>query len=346
MITTHNIPIRNLWHMLIYAWHDYSITNQISLSDVEDSPNLDSLLASILAKLIRQRLRTGLGRGYTNITGVVKGIRGRINFPESLKRNSFQQGQAFCKYHQYQVNILKNQIIRSTLHQLIQSKHAMSNELRFLENALDGVDLIQLNYDLIRRAGLDENDRDYKLMLAICELIYQHSMPLDSFGSHRLPTLNRNDMTMYLIYEKFVANFYRLNLKGWLVTKQKHLYWHEATSNPLLPTMKPDLVLVEKNSGQVLILDTKFTANNLIQSQWGKVEFDSSHLYQMYAYLKTQEHLSEKHRQAVGILLYPSVNQKTLSETVQLQDMFLRVESVDLSTEWQEIEKRLIEIVK
>lgn len=331
--------------MLLYAWHDYSITNQITLSDVEDSPNLDSLLTSMLAKLIRQRLRIGLGRDYTNVKSQIKGIRGRINFPESLKRHSFDQGQAFCEFHQYQINVPKNQIIRSTLHQWIQNKNILSNELRALSKSLDGVDLIQLKYDFIHRTQLDENDRDYKLILAICELIYQLNLPMDSFGDNKLPTLNRDEMTLHLIYEKFVANFYRLQLKGWLVTKQKHLIWHETFPNPLLPKMKPDLVLQEKSTGRVLVLDTKFTANSLIKNQWGKIAFDSSHLYQVYAYLKTQEHLSEKHRQAVGILLYPSVNEKILSETVQLQDMSIRVESVDLSAEWQEIESRLIEIV-
>lgn len=349
MITTHNIPIRNLWHMLLYAWHDYSITNQITLSEVEESPTLDALLASMLAKLIRQRLRIGLGRDYANESELVKGIRGKINFTQSLKRNAFEQGQAFCEFHQYDLNIPKNQIIRSVLLQLIQTGNFQSNELRHqlrtLAKSLDGIDLIQLNYDLIRRTSLNEIDRDYKLILAICELIYQRNFPMDSSGDNKLLTLNRDELTLHLIYEKFVANFYRFNLKGWHVTAQKHLTWHETFPNPLLPKMKPDIVLEEKSSGRMLIVDTKFTAQSLIKNQWGKVEFDSSHLYQVYAYLKTQEHLSEKHRQAVGILLYPSVNEKTLSETVQLQGMSIRVESVDLSAEWQEIEKRLIEVV-
>src|SRR5688572_7156039 len=348
-LTQHGIPIRNLWHMLLYAWQDYSVTSQITLSDVEESPTLDALLASMLSKLIRQRLRIGLGRDYKNESGLLKGIRGKINFPESLRRNAFEQGQAFCEFHQYDLNIPKNQFVRSTLVQLIQTGNFKSNELRHqlrtLAKSLDSVDLIQLNYDLIRRTGLNENDRDYKLMLAICELIYQRNIPMDASVKNKLPTLNRDELTLHLIYEKFVANFYRLHLKGWRVTAQKYLTWHEAFPNPLLPTMKPDLVLEEKSTGRILILDTKFTAKSLIENQWGKVEFDSSHLYQLYTYLKTQEHVSEKHRQAVGILLYPSVSQKILSETVQLQDMSLRVESVDLSAQWQEIEKRLIEIV-
>lgn len=344
-VTEHGIPIRNLWHMLLYAWHDYAITNQVTLSDVEDSPTLDTLLASMLSKLIRQRLRIGLGRDYTNIKNQSKGIRGKINFTESLKRNTFELGQAFCEFHEYQINVPKNQIIRSTLHHLTQNKNELSNELRALTKSLDGVDLVGLNYGFIHRTLLNENDRDYKLMLAICELIYQINFPSDSFGDDKLPTLNRDEMTLHLIYEKFVANFYRHHLKGWQVVAQKHLAWHETFPNPLLPAMKPDLILEEKSSGRMLVIDTKFTAKSLVQNQWGKMEFDSSHLYQVYAYLKTQEHISDKHKNAVGVLLYPSVNQNVLSEAIQLQDTSMRVESVDLSASWQEIEKRLIEII-
>ena len=108
--------------------------------------------------------------------------------------------------------------------------------------------------------------------------------------------------------------------------------------------MIPDLVLQENSSNRMMILDTKFTAHSLVQNQWGKPEFDSSHLYQLYAYLKSQEHVSEAHHNAVGILLYPAV-QSQLSERIELQDHVMRIESVDLAAPWQEVERRLTEIV-
>jgi 5-methylcytosine-specific restriction enzyme subunit McrC len=82
----------------------------------------------------------------------------------------------------------------------------------------------------------------------------------------------------------------------------------------------------------------------LIENQWGKPIFDSSHLYQLYAYLKSQEHLSEAHHHTVGILLYPAVQNK-LSERIELQDHVMRIEAVDLAAPWQEIERQLLEIV-
>jgi 5-methylcytosine-specific restriction enzyme subunit McrC len=182
-------------------------------------------------------------------------------------------------------------------------------------------------------------------MLEICELILQRQMPTEAAGRHGLPAIEREALVLHRIYERFVANFYRIHLNGWTVTPQKRLEWHgKSEENPYLPTMMPDLVMQEKSSGQWIILDTKFTAHSLVENQWGKPLFDSSHLYQLYAYLKSQEHISEGHRRATGILLYPAVHHR-LSERIELQDHVIRVESVDLSASWGEIERHLLDLV-
>ena len=90
------------------------------LDDIEDAPTLDALLASILAKLIQQRLRIGLGRSYIDEKHLLRGIRGRVNFNDSLKYHAFEKGQAYCESQQYSPNVPKNQIILSTLVRLIQ----------------------------------------------------------------------------------------------------------------------------------------------------------------------------------------------------------------------------------
>jgi 5-methylcytosine-specific restriction enzyme subunit McrC len=185
-------------------------------------------------------------------------------------------------------------------------------------------------------------------MLAICDLIVQRQMPGGSEG-HPLqvvPALDRQALLLYHIYELFVANFYRSHLTGWTVSAQKRLEWHAKEANERLPLMVPDLVLQETRPGsnRLFILDTKFTARSLVENQWGKPIYDSAHMYQLYAYLKSQEHLSEAHRNAIGILLYPAVGAK-LSERIELQDHLIRIESVDLGAPWQEIENGLITLM-
>jgi 5-methylcytosine-specific restriction enzyme subunit McrC len=152
-------------------------------------------------------------------------------------------------------------------------------------------------------------------------------------------------LILHRIYERFVANFYRLHLKGWDVNAQKRLDWHAQDANEHLPSMVPDLILQEKRPGRIIILDTKFTASSLLENQWNKPVYDSSHLYQLYAYLRSQEEVSAGYQTATGILLYPVVNGQ-LSETVQLQDHVIRIESVNLAAHWEEIERQLLEIVR
>ena len=354
-LTEHGIPIRNLWHMLLYTWNEIPLNSmrQWVMNDIENAPTLDALLASLLMQLMYGRLRIGLGGDYVTKEETLKGIRGRIDFSESLKRRAFDHGEAQCEFQQFTANAPKNQIIRTTLARLIQTgqfgpdsnqANKFRHRLRHLTRILDGIDLIELTPHLIHRQQLGRNDNDYRLMLDICWLILQRQMPTESTGQHALPALDRDALVLHNIYERFVANFYRIHLDKWIVAPQKRLEWHEKYSNPYLPSMVPDLVLQEKSTGQLIILDTKFTANSLVENQWGKKIYDSSHLYQLYAYLKSQEHVSEAHRKAIGILLYPAVSNR-FSERIELQNHVMRVECIDLSAPWQDIERQLLELV-
>jgi 5-methylcytosine-specific restriction enzyme subunit McrC len=351
--TEYGIPIRNLWHMLLYAWNEMPASSPVTPGEVKDAPTLDALLALVLVRSLQQRMRTGLGHAYVNEAKTLRGVRGRINFSDSLKNHSFEKGEANCDFQQYSANEPRNQIIISTMMRLVQAGEfgpdkaeadAIRHRLRQLVRQLDVIEPIELTPALVARQLSAQNDRDYRLMLSICELILFRQMPLEELGTQPLPGLDRDALVLYRIYERFVARFYRIKLKGWDVTPQKRLDWHAEGTNEHLPMMVPDLVLQEPESGRMIVLDTKFTAGSLVENQWGKPVYDSSHLYQLYAYLRSQEHLSEAHLMASGILLYPSA-QHSFSETIHLQEHRIRIECVDLAAAWQDVEKQLLEIV-
>jgi 5-methylcytosine-specific restriction enzyme subunit McrC len=351
--TEYGIPIRNLWHMLLYAWNEVPLSAHWSWAEAESAPTMDALLASILAKLIGQRMRIGLGRSYVDQHRSIQGIRGRIDFSESLRERTFERGEVVCDFQRYSANAPKNQIIRSTLARLVQTGNfgadhdkaeELRHSLRLLTRTLDGIDLIELDRQFIRRQQLSHNDRDYRLMLAICLLLLQRQMPTETAGKHTLPAIERDALVLYNVYERFVANFYRIHLKGNTVKAQSRLSWHAKYDNPFLPSMQPDLVIQNNQTGEIIVLDTKFTAKSLIENEWGKEIFDPSHLYQLYAYLSSQAHVSDAHRKASGILLYPAVRAK-LSEMFELQGHVIRIECVDLSAEWREIEAQLLNLI-
>jgi len=339
--------------MLLYAWNEPSFSGLVTPNEVESAPTLDTLFAIVLTRSMQQRMRIGLGHAYVNVAKTLRGVRGRINFSESLKRQTFEQGEADCEFQQFSANEPRNQIIRSTLLKLIQAGEfgpdkteadRLRHRLRWLARNLDGIDLIEPTPALISRLLLAQNDHDYQLMLSLCELVLQRQMPLEAHGIHPIPELNRDNLILHRIYERFVANFYRIQLKGWEVTAQKRLDWHTGETNDHLPSMVPDLVFQDQKTGQLIILDTKF-AQSLMENQWGKPIYDSSHLYQLYAYLRSQEHLSKAHHSASGILLYPATRY-AFSERIQLQEHLIRMECVNLAAPWQEVERQLLSMVE
>lgn len=347
------IPIRNLWYMLLYSWGEVPFERPGSLEEIEAAPTLDALLAFMLAKLLQQRLRTGLGRDYQNGERMLRRIRGRILFSESLKHLVFERGQVFCDFEDFNLNVPKNQIVLSTLLRLVPTgqfgprnsqTEALRHSLRSLVRQLAGIDFVELTPGVIQRQQLGRNDRDYRLMLSICEFILLRQMPKGSNGTRRVPSINKSALVMHNIYERFVANFYRIHLDNWTVTPQKLLHWYERSSSRFLPSMHPDLFMQDNNSGRIVFLDTKFS-DSLKTGRWGVERFDSAHLYQMYTYVKTQEHLSDSHREASGILLYPTTRQEGMSEKVALRDIIIRVETVDLAAPWQQIERKLLDII-
>jgi 5-methylcytosine-specific restriction enzyme subunit McrC len=345
------VPIRNVWHMLVYAWRELRLLHRWQ-ADVESAPTLDALFAKILNNLVRERLRIGLGRNYTSTDQMLRGLRGRVDFDKSLKLLAFQNGRAFCHFQIFSANVLKNQIIRSTLHGLAQrgdfgndrkAASLLRHQLRRLVRDLDHIDLIELKPDIVRRQELQRDDHDYGLMLAICHIIVQRQMPTETAGSKKLYGVDRDQLFLWKVFESFVADFFDLRLTDWTVSAQKTIHWPAERESEFLPVMKPDIAMRHKVSGQRVVIDTKFTGKSLVAGQFGNLRFNRDHIFQIYAYLRSQEEESREHQSAIGMLLYPSVDFH-LSEQTRIQGHLLRWETVDLTKPWQEIEASLIQL--
>lgn len=350
--TSTGIPIQNVWYMLLYVWDAFQKKDRWKVAS-EQSPTLDGLLCSVLADLLQQRLRIGLGRTYRQEESEIAGIRGRVDFAKSVKRLAFQRGRSHCRFQSFVPNILKNQIIRSVLSRMIQIGNfgtdkakvdALRSRLRRLVHRMGGIDLIELRLEEIQRQQRVRDDADYTMMLSICALIQQRQMPKQDAGGTYLPGLDRDTMTMFDIYERFVAAFYRAHLSGtWHVRSQRAIAWEAETSSQYLPSMYIDLELQHRQTGQLIVLDTKFTQHALLKGRWGNLTFDREHLFQIYAYLRSQEHHSTCHLSATGILLYPAASFR-LSEGVKIQGHRVRWETIDLAQPWETIEHDLLQI--
>lgn len=347
------IPVRNAWYLLLYAW-DMAAWRQRHTAAVEESPHLLGLLGRMLAASTRDLLRRQLARAHSARSDTIKGLRGRVNFDLSTRRLLFQHGAAHCTFPELNLNSLKNQIIRGTLHRLAgeprlqhvehEKELELRGELRDLVRAMSGVPLVEITRSHFGRLQLSRNDRDYALPLAICRLVATLEMPAETGGDHALVALLRDEITFHELFERFVRNFYRLHLPQCRVGSEA-LSWHDELNNPLTPGMDTDVTITENAAPhRRTVIDTKYSVSTLAKTQFGGKRFKSENLYQLYAYLRTQEHLSESHRHARGILLYPKTEEEVDAE-MRVQGHSMQVATLNLANDWHSIEARLLELV-
>lgn len=359
------IPVRNWWHMLLYAW-DLVDFNDRFKTELDRAPDLRALLTDILVFLMKHQVRRGLRGDYVERSEELRGVRGRIDFGETLRGLSMYRGRLHCEFEEFTLNVPRNQIIRSTLNDSLsrrfedfeeeRPKHGrLVSDLEALLRMLYEIDRVRVTRRLIASELrlLGRNEREYKLMLKICEMLQDPSMPDSgvSAGAEFVDLL-RNKENEHRIFELFVGNFYKLRLdrRVWDVSTQHHQTWNEADEdregNIRLPEMRPDIRFEHRKTGKVMILDTKWYGSP-VESSRGDDAVHSSNLYQMYAYLASQDKKEGADPTSTGILLYgqTEIGKRTLRTKVD--DHPFWVETLDLTKEkWEDIEGDLLGLVQ
>ena len=338
--------------MLLYAWDLAAWRGHVS-AEAESSTTLLGLLARVLEDCTRQLMHRQLTRAHTQRSAVVRGIRGRVDFGASLTRLQFEAGRATCEFSELDIDTPRNRILRSTLHSLARdprvehSDARASDQLRSrlarLVEAMAGVRLNRLSSSDFSCLQLGRNDRDYALPLAICELIHRLELPSEASGDHALVALCRDEIRFERLFEAFVRNFYRLHLTGHAVGSEV-LDWDDQLSCGLAPAMRTDITITERAPPhRRLVIETKFSSTTLSVGRHGAERLKSHNLYQLYAYLRTQEHRGESFRTASGLLLYPKTSHDLDTEML-VQGHRIRAATVDLGSDWEAVESKLLEL--
>jgi len=108
--------------------------------------------------------------------------------------------------------------------------------------------------------------------------------------------------------------------------------------------MRTDIILDHPVAERRIVIDTKF--NSVVTRGWYREEsLRSGYVYQIYAYLRSQEGngdpLAEK---ASGLLLHPSLGDM-VNEAVMIQNHEIRFATVDLGATAKEIREQLLQVL-
>ena len=350
------IPVRNWWHMLLYAWDLVELEGLFD-PDWEDAPDLGELLTLILVGLVNRQVRRGLRGDYVDRSEDLKTVRGRIDFERTLSDLLIYKGQLHCEYQEYSINVPRNQIIATTLQR--QSRRGIRGYRQDRATALKAkVDRLVRTMDEIDRIGLDlslfsnemhklgPNEREYKLMLLVCEMLYRPGMPLEGDADGAFE--DWDEKRPHDIFETFVANFFKLKLdhSKWNVGHHKRLSWQvdeSVTDGDLsVPEMETDIWVSHRESKQALIFDTKFYKEPF-KGRYENRTVNSGHLYQLYAYLSKSDD-QELPVRPTGILLYgePSSGPGELRTRIDGFPVF--VKTLNLDQDWKNVESDLLDV--
>ena len=355
------IPVKNWWHMLLYAWDLVEFKGRFP-SEATDAPDLRALLTNVLVYLTKRQIRRGLRGDYVERSEELQGVRGRIDFAQTLRGMSIYRGRLHCEYEEFTLNVPRNQIVRSTLNDSLnrgfssiergRGKYGkLVSDVEALLRMLYEIDRVRVTRRLIASElrQLGRNEREYKLMLKICEMLQDPSMPKSDEASD-LEYVDWLRKQEHAIFERFVANFYKLNLhgNGWDVSAQGKMEWHEASGREevgiRLPNMYPDIYMTHL-SGKIVVLDTKWYSTP-VSERYEAESVHTSNLYQMYAYLASQDYRLGPHRTSSGILLYGQTEIGHRRLRTRIDDHPFWVETLDLYQDWEDIERNLVRLVE
>ena len=337
------IPIKNIYYMLCYAWDRLKEKDIISIDKIKGN-NLLDLFARVLISGLNYLIKRGLDRRYLSVNEDSSFIRGKINLNDSMKKLVWLNAKMSCDYDDLSYNILHNQIIKSTLEMLINCKELsrdLKDALLSLYRYFRYFDTVKLSRKIFGYIRINRNNQYYEFVLKICEVIFENLLVDENTGETKFREFDREPKQMAYLFENFVRNFYRRELKGYKVTRENIKWDVDEGFNDYLPLMQTD-ISIESNLKKIII-DTKFYKEAFTYHMNSK-KLHSNNLYQLFAYLKNIEVEGGLNIKAEGMLLYPMIDQQ-IDYDYGIQGHKIKIRTVDLNQEWQTIYNRLIDIV-
>ncbi|MDE5454896.1 5-methylcytosine-specific restriction endonuclease system specificity protein McrC [Bradyrhizobium sp. CSA112] len=340
------IPVRNLWLLLLYASDLGRYVGQFT-GMVEESPNLPSLIGRLLAFAVERRLRRNLSRGYMRKEAILSRIRGRIDIRKTYARDLLSVGRVAVRFDDHTIDTPRNRFVRAALDAVAGrvSDADLSHRCRRLAGDLGrlGVPGVRPSRAAMSADRLGRNDAEDLLMITLARIVFDLVLPLENEGDHALVQLDRDEMIIWKLFEKAIGNFYAVELgaaSGWRVQQGRRFQWQykDASSgiDMVLPNMQTDIILENPSAGRRIVIDTKFTSI-FSSTAYRDTVLKSGYLYQMYAYLRSQENIGDPLcDNAEGILLHPAID-VDVDEYITIQGHRIRFLTVNLARQSSEI---------
>lgn len=348
------IPVRNLWLLMLYASDLYRQLGSAKIA-VEDNPEeIADLVAEILCHQTEQRLMRNLSFGYEDRVAVLGRVRGRIDSLYTERHRLLEKGKVRCRFEALTVDTPRNRYVRAALEKLtlILSNTSLIRRCRALVASLERLGVSQgkpVAYNG-KSERFGRHDSADQKMVAAADLAFSLALPTEFVGQHHLTMPDKQVHWLRNLFEKAIAGFYSVALdpSEWKVSAGRQFRWKisdkTAGIDAILPIMKTDIMIDRLSSGERLVIDTKFNSVT-VKGQYRDESIRSGYIYQMYAYLRSQEEPDQPLSLVTsGMLLHPSIDLE-VNERVTIQGHSIAFCTVNLGNGATKVREQLLSLI-
>lgn len=352
---SHSIPVQNLYYLLSYAWEEKLSAGELESIDSSSCPNLESFFAEVLTRRLAPLIHRGLDRAYIKHEELTSQPKGRIDFSASAKRQTWLQGRMHCSYDNLSRDVLHNRIIKCTLKLLYYQCRIEGKLQKKLHDQLDyfsEVQDIRVTGRSFQRIQLHRNNKAYRFILQLCELVHSSLLPEhDTQGRRKFRRIEEDAKVMPYVFENFILNFAKRNI----LSARSHrpvFKWiadyHSPQTEAVMPKMMTD-VTIEWKTGRKLILDCKYYKQAFSVRSYGEnkeVErLKTNNLYQVFSYLMNARQHKDGWEEVEGMLLYPTTTDDFHHDMTLSGQHRMQVCSINLNQDWRGIEEQLMHLL-
>lgn len=347
MIDNERIPIHNIYYMLAYAFQVLEQSNFRRVQS-ENFENAEDLFAEILIIAVSQQLKQGLHREYVNHIENLSLFRGKLDISKTVQNKIQHKQMLACEFDELTENNIYNQILKTAMSLLLRKKSVKPDRRCSLKRILaffNGIDTVNLSNIQWNSLRLHKKSRIYEMLISVCYFVYTGQLPASANGQYLMASFS--DSNMARLYERFVLEYYRCHHRH-LVPTSAQVKWNldtqvEHYGLSFLPRMQTDILLQDKKSGKVLIIDTKFYSH-IFQTHIGTEKLHSNNLYQIFAYVKNKD--AGNTGEVAGMLLYADTGEAVIPDCAySIGGNMIYVRTLNLNQDFKKIVEQLDQIV-
>lgn len=302
-----------------------------------DKLNIFEIFIRMFVDEVFYIVKRGLKCNYETIQANESVFKGKMVFAAQIKYNYAHKECSFVEYDEFNINRTENKILKSTLYYLYKKTTSIKNktDIKTLLNAFTDVELSSNYKSDFEQIVPDRKTTDYQTAL-LWSKIFLMGKSFTSFAGSEVAFALL--FPMETLFESYIAAQLKKSLDNseYIISTQDKTY--HLFDDPKKFLMKPDIVIKNKASGKVFIMDTKWKLLSDTKANYGISQGD---MYQMFAYQKkyTSENVT---------LLYPLTDKVVQNKDINFlsyDGTEIKIRFIDLFDQNHSIEILLNELM-